>query len=179
MKSAIFIERDGILNQTATVRQGPSVPLTFQEFQIMDSAVPVFQKLKSSGFLLIVTTNQPGLSNGSLNRREMDRMHDVLSKRFPVDDILVCPHDSDDDCACRKPGTGLFTEAAFKHHLDLERCYVVSDKWQDARAARHIGAVSLLLESPWVGNGHKDLVLPTLPDIASKILKLESRYLAV
>ena len=35
-------------------------------------------------------------------------------------------------CPCRKPEPGLFTEAAFKWHLDLERSFVISDKWQDA-----------------------------------------------
>jgi D-glycero-D-manno-heptose 1,7-bisphosphate phosphatase len=102
----------------------------------------------------------------------LDRMHDLLRRALPVDDILVCPHAEEDRCNCRKPKPGLMTEAAFKWHLDLERSFVVSDKWQDAAAARAVGATSLLLKSPWIGSSHHDFVLPDLAAIADKILRL-------
>ena len=179
MKTAIFIERDGILNLTKEVLKVQSIPSTLKDFKINEPAVPVFQHLKTLGFKLIVTTNQPGLSNGTLNRNEFDRMHELLRKSFPVDDILVCPHEAEDECGCRKPQTGLFTEAAFKHHLDLEHSYVVSDKWQDARAARAIGSTSLLLQSPWTGSGHHDFLLSSLQAIGGKIVQLQSRQITV
>ena len=105
-------------------------------------------------------------------------MHDRLRKVFPLDDILVCPHDADDNCPCRKPQPGLFIEASFKHHLDLERSFVISDKWPDARAAQRVGATSMLLQSPWVGSGHHDFVLSSLAAIVGKILQLQTRNLA-
>jgi histidinol-phosphate phosphatase family protein len=178
MKTAIFLERDGILTEPRTDRQYQVVPVSLEEFRVNEHALPALQSLKSAGFLLIVTTNQPGISNGNLPRRELDRMHDLLRKKFPLDDILVCPHDQSDECPCRKPASGLFTEAAFKWHLDLERCFVVSDKWQDARAARAIGATSMLLQSPWIGSGHHDFVLSSLATIANKILQLQAGHLA-
>lgn len=178
MKHGIFIERDGILNQAIVSSQNQASPLTLEQFQINEPAIPILGELKAAGFVLIATTNQPGLSNGTLSRREMDRMHDQLRKRSPLDDILVCPHDESDECPCRKPEPGLFTEAAFKWHLDLERSFVISDKWQDARAARAVGCTSLLLQSPWIGPGHHDFVLPSLDAIAAKILRLQARHLA-
>ena len=179
MKTAIFIERDGILNLAPVERQAQAAPTAFREFQVNLPAVPVFEHLKSAGFLLIVTTNQPGLSNGTLPRRELDRMHELLQRTFPVDEILVCPHDAGDQCNCRKPQPGLFMEAAFKWQIDLERSFVISDKWYDARAARAVGSTSLMLQSPWVGTGHHDFVLSSLPSIAGKIVQLQSRNLTV
>ncbi|MDB6022325.1 MAG: putative phosphatase [Pedosphaera sp.] len=178
MKVAIFLERDGILNQTRIERQVQVGPRTLDEFQINTAALPVCEHLKAAGFLLIVTTNQPGLSNGTVSRRELDRMHAQLRQNFPIDDILVCPHDDGDGCSCRKPLPGLLTEAAFKYHLDLERSFVISDKWQDARAARAVGCTSMLMHSPWVGSGHHDFVLSNLPAITGKILQLQTRNLA-
>jgi D-glycero-D-manno-heptose 1,7-bisphosphate phosphatase len=105
-------------------------------------------------------------------------MHHLLQRTFPVDDILVCPHDEADHCPCRKPAPGLFTEAAFKWHLDLEHSFVISDKWQDARAARAVGCTSMILQSPWNGQGHHDYVLPSLVAIADKILHLQAGHLA-
>ena len=174
MKQGVFIERDGILNQVRVEGQHQVGPLTLEELRINKAAVPLLTKLKMSGLLLIATTNQPGLSRGYQNRRELDRMHDLLRKTFVLDDMLVCPHDETDRCPCRKPKPGLLVEAAFKWHLDLDRSFVISDKWQDAEAARTAGCTSLLVHSPWVRTVHRDFVLPDLEAIVEKILRLKS-----
>jgi D-glycero-D-manno-heptose 1,7-bisphosphate phosphatase len=101
-------------------------------------------------------------------------MHELLRRKLPLDDILVCPHDEIDRCPCHKPKPGLLVEAGFKWHLDLDRSYVVSEKWQDAEAARTVGCTSLLLNSPWIGRGHHDFVLPDLEAIVDKIQQLQT-----
>jgi D-glycero-D-manno-heptose 1,7-bisphosphate phosphatase len=178
MKSAIFFERDGVLNVAQIERQHQVTPVTVEEFRVNQAALPVLEQLKAAGFLLIATTNQPGLSRGSLLRRELDRMHEILRQAFPLDDIMVCPHDENDQCPCRKPAPGLFTEAAFKWHLDLERSFIISDKWQDARAARTVGCTSMMIRSPWIGPGHHDFVLSGIGAVADKILQLRAGHLA-
>lgn len=175
MKRAVFVERDSILNE---VRQGPKqpiTPLTLEEFKIKREAKEPLSRLKKAGFLLIVTTNQPGLSRGYQSRRELDRMHDLLRRFFPIDDLLVCPHDESDHCPCRKPRPGLLIEAAFKWHINLDHSFVISDKWQDAEAARTAGCTSLLVESPYIGQGHHDFVLPNLQAVADKIILLKQQ----
>ena len=143
-----------------------------EEFKIIPEAVEPLHRLKKAGFILIASTNQPGVSRGTLSRRELDRMHDVLFRTFPLDDLMLCPHDEHDRCPCRKPKPGLLIEAAFKWHLDLDHSFVVSDKWQDAEAARTAGCTSLLVKSPWVGPVHHDFVLLDLEAVVSKILLL-------
>jgi len=172
MKKAVFIERDGVLNEVQPGPKNQIAPLTLEEFKVRKDAEPSLAKLKKAGFVLIVTSNQPGLSRGYQSRRELDRMHDIVRRGFPVDDIMVCPHDEADHCPCRKPRPGLLIEAAFKWHLNLDQSYVVSDKWQDAEAARTAGCTSLLIQSPWVGKVHHDFVLPDLAAVAAKILSL-------
>jgi D-glycero-D-manno-heptose 1,7-bisphosphate phosphatase len=179
MKQGVFIERDGILNQVRVERQHQVSPLTLEEFQVNPAMVPLLSKLKAEGLVVVATTNQPGLSRGYQSRRELDRMHDLLRSALPLDDILVCPHDETDRCTCRKPKPGLLVEAAFKWHLDLDRSFVISDKWQDAEAARTAGCTSLLLQSPWVGDGHRDFLLPDLDAIVGKILRLRPAGRAV
>ena len=174
MKQAIFFERDGILNVVGVERQQQVSPLTLEEFRVNEAIVPLLSKLKAGGFLLIATTNQPGLSRGYQSRRELDRMHELLQRKLPLDDILVCPHDETDRCPCHKPRPGLLVEAAFKWHLDLDRSFVVSEKWQDAEAARTVGCTSLLLDSPWIGKVHHDFVLPDLEAIVDKIQQLRT-----
>ena len=171
MKAAVFFERDGVLNRVRVERENQIPPRTLGEFYPNDEAAEPMFALREAGFLLLATSNQPGLSRGWQSRRELDLMHNVLRKRLPLDDILVCPHDETDDCPCRKPKPGLFLEAAFTWHLDLDRCFVVSDKWQDAEAARNAGCTSLLVRSPWNGSGHRDFTLPTFKAVVEKILQ--------
>jgi D-glycero-D-manno-heptose 1,7-bisphosphate phosphatase len=174
MKLGVFIERDGILNEARTERQQQISPLTQEEFRPNEAAIPLMQQLKKAGLVLIATTNQPGISRGYQSRRELDRIHEKLMNTFPLDDICVCSHDETDDCPCRKPRPGLLVEAGFKHGLYLDHSFVISDKWQDAEAARVLGCTSLLLDSPWVRSVHRDFLLPDLGSIVNKVLQLQS-----
>jgi D-glycero-D-manno-heptose 1,7-bisphosphate phosphatase len=175
MKTAVFLERDGILNSVDVVRGQPVVPKSLAEFHVNTAIRPLLMRLREAGFLLIATSNQPGVSRGYLARRELDLMHTVLRRALPLDAVYVCPHDELDDCTCRKPQAGLLTEAGYEHHINLEHSYVVSDKWQDAKAAEQVGATSLLLRSPWNSTCHHDFILPTLKDITEKIFTLVER----
>ena len=180
MKLGVFIERDGILNQARVEKQQQVSPVMLEEFKINTDIAPLLKKLKAAGFIIIVTTNQPGISRGYLARRELDRMHDLLRRALPsIDDLLICAHDDTDHCPCRKPRAGLFTEAAHKWRLTLDRSFVISDKWQDAEAARAVGATSLLVKSPWIGSAHHDFVLPDISAVVEKILHLQTSPAAV
>ena len=176
MRKAVFIERDGILNE---VRHGPRqqiTPVTMEEFVVIKDRQQHIRALKEAGFVLIATTNQPGLSRGYQSRRELDRMHDLLRRTFPLDDIMVCPHDEEDHCPCRKPKPGLLIEAAFKWHINLDHSFVISDKWQDSEAARTAGCTSLLLKSPYNGNAHHDFILRDFDSLIEKLLQLRPQF---
>jgi D-glycero-D-manno-heptose 1,7-bisphosphate phosphatase len=172
MKSAVFFERDGILNLVRVEKQYQVSPLTLDQFRLNEAALQPLRDLKAAGFVLLATTNQPGLSRGYQSRRELDLMHALLRQRFGLDDVLMCPHDETDGCPCRKPNPGLLIEAAFKWHVDLDRSYVISDKWQDSQAAHVAGCTSFLIRSPWNGSGHRDFILPDLPSVVNKILQV-------
>ena len=148
MKRAVFIERDTLLNLATTPGGQQPSPVLLEDFRLNESAGPALQRLKTADFVLIATTNQPEISRGNLSRRDLDRMHEILRTAFPLDDILVCPHEAEDECPCRKPRAGLFHEARFKWHLAFGQSFVVSHRWQDAEAARAIGGTSLLINSP-------------------------------
>lgn len=169
MKIAVFLERDGVLNNT----QCKAPPRSLEEFRINQDIAEPLWLLREAGFLLIATTNQPGLSRGDLPRRDLDSMHAILQRQLPLDDILVCPHLEEDDCSCRKPRAGLMREASFAWHVELDRSYVISDKWQDSEAARQVGCISMLIDSPRIGSGHHDYILDDVDGAVEKILQIE------
>jgi D-glycero-D-manno-heptose 1,7-bisphosphate phosphatase len=173
MKVGVFIERDGVLNKVRVEGQRQVTPLTAIEFEVNPEAVSLVKKLRAAGLVVIATSNQPGLSHGHLSRRELDRMNESLQRAMPLNDILICPHAEADRCPCRKPKPGLLIEGKFKWQLDLERSFVISDKWQDAEAARAAGCTSLILRSPWAGSVHHDFLLSNFSAAVDKILQLQ------
>jgi len=172
MRAAAFIERDGLLNRVRIEHDFPVTPTRLEDFRVQPEAAPLVRTLQDAGFLVIATSNQPGLSTGDTSRRELDLMHEILLKKLNLDDIMICPHDEADRCPCRKPKPGLLIEAGFKWHVDLDRSVTISDKWQDAEAARIAGCTSILIDSPWNGPGHHDFKVASFQLAVEKALSL-------
>lgn len=174
MKTGVFFERDGVLNRSQIV-QGHEVPPTrLEDFEVNSTALPLLQELRGAGFILIVTTHQPGISRGELRRTEVDLMHSVLRRKLPIHDVYLCGAD-DSSHPCQKPNPGMFLEAAFKWGLDLDRSFVISNKWPDAKAAQIAGCTSIMIRSPWIGADHHDFVVESLDAAVRKIQQLGVR----
>jgi D-glycero-D-manno-heptose 1,7-bisphosphate phosphatase len=148
-----------------------------EQFKVNPAAKPLLADLKRAGLLLIATTNQPGPSRGQMSRNELDMMHAVLRRQLPLDDLLVCVSD-DPHHPCYKPQPGMFLEAAFKWGIDLDHSFVISDKWQDAKAAQIAGCTSVLVQSPWIGRDHHDFVVQDFESAVSKVLHLHTQPFA-
>lgn len=172
MKVAVFFERDGIL--THPVEEGGHVrtPERMEEFRLRDGIAAALSELRAAGFLLFVTTNQPGVTAGKPSRRELDLMHAFMGRKLALDGILVCPHPADDVCNCRKPLPGLMKEAAHQYKLDLEHSFVVSDRWEDAEMAEAVGATSVLVRSKTNGSGHHDYIVADFAAAVAKVLEV-------
>ncbi len=143
-------------------------PLRLDQFHVNRAAAPLLARLKRMGFLLIGTTNQPAVARGEVTRDELRLMHDLLHRELMVDDVMICPHD-DETHPCHKPQPGMFLEAAFRWRLDMEWSFVISNKWEDAKAAQALGCTSVMIESPWLGDDPHDFVVPDFPAAIAKI----------
>jgi histidinol phosphatase-like enzyme len=128
MKTAVFFEWEGVLNQRGMARGRQVVPRQLEEFWVVPEGAHLLGGTKSPGFVLIATTIQPGSSRGELRRNEVDLMHTLPRRKLPLNDFLL---DGSDDPTHQglKPNPGMLLEAAFKWSLDLDQRFVVSDKW--------------------------------------------------
>jgi D-sedoheptulose 7-phosphate isomerase len=143
---AIFLDRDGVLNR-AYVRDGkPLPPPSQQDLEILPDVASSLHDLKAHGFALYVITNQPDVARGTLTQATVAAMNQKLKSSLPIDDIFVCYHDDNDDCACRKPRPGLLFEAQRKHNIDLSRSFVVGDRWRDIDAGHNAGCKTILID---------------------------------
>lgn len=146
MKRAVFLDRDGVLNESL-IRGGKArPPACVRETIIMPQAEEELARLKRCGFLLIVITNQPDVRRGTATRRDVEDIHRLLSMRLSLDDFFVCYHDDGDSCTCRKPLPGLVLNAAFKYGIDVRKSYLIGDRWRDIDAGAAAGCRTILID---------------------------------
>ena len=170
-RPAVFLDRDGVLNE-AFVRNGiPAPPRSLAEFRLLPGVAQACADLKRAGFALVVVTNQPDIARGTQTRAEVDRMHKRLRSQLPVDEIRVCPHDDADACACRKPKPGMLLAAAERLRLDLTRSASVGDRWRDVEAARRAGVSAIYVECGYdePAPSGADVAVANLPEAAAWI----------
>jgi D-glycero-D-manno-heptose 1,7-bisphosphate phosphatase len=145
-RRAVFLDRDGVINE-AIVREGkPYPPVGIQETAIAADVEPSLKRLKRLGFLLLVVTNQPDVGRGARGRDEVEEIHHFLSERLPLDDFFVCYHDDADQCTCRKPLPGLLLDAASRYGVDLARSYMIGDRWRDIDAGAAAGCRTIMID---------------------------------
>ena len=61
---AVFLDRNGVLNQTEVINGKSYATRKLEDFIIEDEASRATQLLSQAGFLLVVLTNQPDVGNG-------------------------------------------------------------------------------------------------------------------
>ena len=145
-KRAVFLDRDGVLNQV-TFRDGRSFPpQTVAEFVILPGVEEGLRRLKAAGFLLVVVTNQPDVGNGLQRKEVVEEMHALLRSTLPLDEIFVCYHTDKDRCFCRKPEPGMLLSAAERSGIDLSTSFMVGDRWRDVGAGKRAGCRTFLVD---------------------------------
>jgi D-glycero-D-manno-heptose 1,7-bisphosphate phosphatase len=148
---AIFIDRDGTLNEDIGYVSSPDELILYQW------ASEAVRLVNESAFKAIVITNQSGVARGMYSEATLGRIHrrmiDELAREGArIDAIYYCPHHPElgdahhgIECDCRKPRTGMLDAAASEHNIDLKRSYVIGDKASDIMLAENAGARSVLV----------------------------------
>ncbi|MFJ4074128.1 HAD-IIIA family hydrolase [Curtobacterium sp. NPDC089991] len=107
------------------------------------------ERARAAGLLLGVVTNQSVVAKGLATREQVDATNARVDALVgPFDVWCVCPHDADDDCACRKPRPGMVLDAAERLGVPPEALVVVGDIGADVQAARAAGAQGVLVPTP-------------------------------
>ena len=166
MKPAVFLDRDGTINE----QMGYINHLS--RFQMLPGAVAAIKKLNNENISVVVVTNQSGLARGYFPETVLSEVHQKMEKELVeggahVDGIYICPHHPEakeekfrQKCHCRKPQKGLFLQAAQDLQIDLSRSYVVGDRWSDLKAAARCMAKGILVLTGY-GRGDYEYIGPT------------------
>ena len=149
MHSAIFLDRDGTINEEMGYINH------LDRFVLLPSAAVAIRSINESGLKAVVVTNQSGMARGYFSKELIDQVHQKMSGLLEeggafLDGIYTCTHAppskaESGGCGCRKPKIGLMKQAAQELNLDLEQSYVVGDRFKDVEMARNAGAKAILV----------------------------------
>lgn len=153
MKPAVFLDRDGTLNEEVGYLSRP------EDLRLLPGAAAAVAALNARGIPVIVVTNQSGIGRGYYGWKEfaavMSRMGTLLAlENAHVDAIYAAPHHALGqgdyavaDHADRKPNPGMLVRAAEEHGLDLSQSWMVGDKSIDVEAGHRAGCRSCLVRT--------------------------------
>jgi D-glycero-D-manno-heptose 1,7-bisphosphate phosphatase len=165
-RRAVFLDRDGTINE----QMGYINHLS--RFKLLPGVAEAIARLNRHDISVFVVTNQSGLARGYFPAALLDTVHERMVELLAqagahVDGIYICPHHPEAKeakyrlaCECRKPGTGLFRQAADEHNIDLPASFVVGDRWSDLKAAAACQATGILVLTGY-GRGDYEYIGPS------------------
>jgi D-glycero-D-manno-heptose 1,7-bisphosphate phosphatase len=172
-RPAVFLDRDGVLNETHVVDGTPHPPATPSDLRVIPSAAEACRDLREAGYVLVVVTNQPDIARGTETMSNVEAVNEAVAAEVPIDEFVICPHDDVDGCACRKPKPGMLLDAADRLQIDLEHSFMVGDRWRDIEAGRRAGCTTV-----YVDRGYTERK-PEKPDVVvNELVEAVPRMLA-
>lgn len=174
LRPAVFLDRDGVIN-VSIVREGkPYAPATVEEFTLLPGVVEACRQLKDAGFLLVVATNQPNVGRGTQAQAVVEAMHAKMCAALPVDRVEVCYHAGrgEPECECRKPEPGMLRRAAAELGIDLQKSFMVGDRWRDIDCGQAAGCRTIFVDYHYdeALRAQPDFFCASLPEAARIIL---------
>lgn len=139
MNRAVFLDRDGVINEALINNCKPFAPLNFGEFKLDKYARESYKRIEKAGYIAVIVTNQPEIARGNLDTSELLKMHELIKTNIGIKHIYVCTHDDEDHCNCRKPLPGLIMSAAEELNIDLKSSFLIGDRWKDIEAGQRAG----------------------------------------
>jgi D-glycero-D-manno-heptose 1,7-bisphosphate phosphatase len=150
---AVFLDRDGVINPLIYHRDAGIVdsPFTIQQFKILPNVPRAIRALNRLGLKVVIVSNQPGIAKAHFSvatLRAFDRKLEAALRRAGahLDAAYYCLHHPDavvkkyrKRCSCRKPGIGLFLQAARDLNIQLTDSYMVGDGISDIEAGSRAG----------------------------------------
>ncbi|WP_182102503.1 D-glycero-alpha-D-manno-heptose-1,7-bisphosphate 7-phosphatase [Niallia taxi] len=170
MKTAVFLDRDGVINEVLTNRvKFVNKP---KDLYFLPGVPEAIKKLNEHFDMIFVVTNQGGIDLGFMKKSQLHKIHDHMIAELKkegatIDDVAYCPHKPKSGCACRKPHPKMILDLALKYDIDLSRSYMVGDTDTDVQAGKKAGTKGVFLGD---NDPHADAVFPDLLSAADWII---------
>ena len=146
MNKALFLDRDGIINERIPndYVKSPS------EFKLIPESLTLFSWAKEHGYLTVIVTNQQGIGKGLMTEQDLANVHTYMCSLlaehgFTPDAIEFCGDLAGTNSPRRKPAPGMLLDASQKLDIDLSSSWMIGDSISDAQAGKHAGTQTILV----------------------------------
>jgi histidinol-phosphate phosphatase family protein len=170
LRSAVFLDRDGTINEEVNHLRTPDQLRTFP------GVAESIRRLNRAGQLAVIVTNQPVLARGETTVNQLNQVHARLDCLLGiggayVDRTYYCPHHPDRGfegeivklkmkCDCRKPATGLIDKACRDLGINRAASWMIGDMTVDVETGRRSGLKTILVTTGYAGRDEKYAVQP-------------------
>lgn len=175
MKKAVFLDRDGVINEVLTDRV-KFVNRPNQLYFLPDVAEAI-RRLNEVFDYVFVVTNQGGVGLGFMKESQLQKIHTHMIESLRgegafIKEAVYCPHKPKAGCECRKPNSKLIEDLAGKYNVKLSSSYMVGDTDTDIIAGKKAGTKAVFIGS---GDPLADAAFPDLLSAAEWIVEDMSR----
>lgn len=145
MNKCIFLDRDGVINKDYV-----DYVFSAEKLEILPGVAETLNALKKAGYLIVVITNQSGISKGIYTREQMHETHRLVQQACGhcIEHFYFAPgHPSFSESLSRKPGSLLFEKAMAKFNIDPAQSWMIGDKDRDLVPAKKLGIKTIQVEN--------------------------------
>lgn len=177
---ALFLDRDGVINEDHGYVHSK------ENFDFLSGIFELALAARANNYLCVIVTNQAGIGRGFYTTRQFKTLSIWMCEQFQIrgafiDAIYYSPFHPTEargryllSEATRKPGAGMFLEAAEDLNIDLSKSIMVGDKVSDVKASAKANISSNFLLSSACINLHQNLkdkveIVADLPAVVSAI----------
>lgn len=137
-RAVALLDRDGAINEEVDYLSDPS------QLRLLPGAAEAIRILAAEGIACIVCTNQSGIARGYFTEGDLERIHGRLCELLAAEggEVLGIHHCSahpDAPDERRKPGPGMYHEAARAHGLFGIPVYAIGDRMTDVEFGINCG----------------------------------------
>jgi D-glycero-D-manno-heptose 1,7-bisphosphate phosphatase len=180
-RRALFLDRDGVVNEDSGYLH------RIEDCRFVEGIFALAQAFVRRQFAIVIVTNQSGIGRGLYGEADFTQLMGWVRGEFArhgidIAGIYHCP-DAPDTLSpstwnghrLRKPGPGMFLQAAEELSLDLAHAWLVGDKPGDIEAGRAGGIGTLVLYDTTARAPARQGDFWTVPRLADVAALLEER----
>jgi D-glycero-D-manno-heptose 1,7-bisphosphate phosphatase len=179
MTRAIFLDRDGVLNEERGYLR------RVEDVVIAPGAPDSLKRLIDAGYKLFIVTNQSGVGRGYYTLADVEKVNAHLAAEFGksgvrFEKVYFAPEAPDQPSRGRKPSPQFLFDARYEFNLDLAQSHMIGDKLIDLECGWNAGVRSSILVRTGYGakterespeQVRRAVIVDDLPAAAAWILK--------
>lgn len=158
MKKAVFLDRDGTINEKPKEHHYIKHLSDFKK-KLFPNVKENIKKIKKAGYIVIIITNQAGINKGIIDESEYNKIVKFLTE-IGIDKVYTCPHNYlKEKCRCRKPSPLMILRASTEWKIDRTNSWMIGDddidlkSGADAECKLFRGTIQEFVDKELIKNG--------------------------